>query len=192
MDETEVHAAQLSMLLAALPQSAATALDDDDNYDDQQQLQQCQLSDELYQTLSELLDQAGCTEALDRSCSALLSAAYPTLQDARRALLLLERHLVVGLAVGTPASSNALREVSAALSRLATYGLLTGTAALGCSAMEQWQWFRACDLPTVMQQWLQVSYYCCVMMYDSCSCAIAAYSLSVVCMSMCLTFTGFH
>jgi hypothetical protein len=176
MDETEVHAAQLSTLLAAMPQSdaAATASADDDNNDEQQQqhqqVQQCQLSDDLYHTLSELLDQVGCTDALDRSCSALLSAAYPTLQDARRALLLLERHLAVGLTVSAPAASSALREVSAALSRLATYGLLVGTAALGCSAMEQWQWFRACDLPTVMQQWLQVGRYCCVMMNaSSCS-----------------------
>jgi hypothetical protein len=156
MDETEVHAAQLSALLAALPQSATTCNGNDDNYDEQQQ-QQCQLSDELYHALSELLDQVGCTDALDRSCIALLSAAYPTLQDARRALLLLERHLAVGLTVGTTAASSTLKEVSAALLRLATYGLLTGTAALGCSAMAQWQWFRACDLPTVMQQWLQVS-----------------------------------
>jgi hypothetical protein len=155
MDETEVHAAQLSTLLAALPQSAAVATAaDDDDYDEQQQ--QYQVPDTLYQTLSELLDQVGCSDALERSCTALLSAAYPTLQDARLALLLLERHL----AVGAPAASSALREVSAALSRLATYGLLTGSAALGCSAMEQWQWFRACDMPAVMQQWLQVSCYC--------------------------------
>jgi hypothetical protein len=154
MDETEVHAAQLSALLAVATANTTDAVDSNYNnnnnaHDDDQK---CVLSDTLYQSLSELLEQVGCSEALDRSCSAVLSAAYPTVADARRALLLLEQHL----STVTSTATAACNEVSAALSRLATYGLLTDTAALGCSGMQQWQWFRGCDLPTVMQQWLQV------------------------------------